>query len=66
MEETIEVPLTDTYHSIGKIIDNLRHFESPYCDPRIKSIVLTKLEEAQLRSLQLIVIEDVPRLGNLK
>lgn len=54
MGEEIIFQINDTYRAIEKEITNLRNFESTAFDPRIKAMVLTKLEEAQLLSLKLI------------
>lgn len=51
-EKTYQV--NDTNRAIGRVIDNLRTFDSTSCDSRVKALVLTKLEEAQLWSLKLI------------
>jgi len=53
MGEEIIFQANDTYRAIGKVIKDLRQFESTALDPRIKAIILTKLEEAQLISLKL-------------
>lgn len=54
MGETVEYAINDTNRAIGEIIRSLKVFESPLCDPRVKALILTKLEEAQLWSLKLI------------
>lgn len=54
MGEKIEFAINDTNRAIGNIIEQLKVFESPLCNPRVKAIILTKLEEAQLWSLNLI------------
>lgn len=51
-EETYTV--NDTMRSIRKVSDNLKKFESDLADPRIKAMILTKLEEAELLSQRLI------------
>lgn len=54
MDEEITFTANDTYRAIGRIIQNLKAFESPICNPRVKAILITQLEESQLRSLTLI------------
>ena len=54
MGEDETYPINDTNRAIGKTIDSLKAWESDLADPRVKSIILTKLEEAQLWSLKLI------------
>jgi hypothetical protein len=53
MGEEITFQVNDTFRAIDKIIKDLRQFECTALDPRIKAIILTKLEEAQLVSLKL-------------
>ena len=54
MSETITYTINDTNRAIGKVADDLKGFDSDRIDGRIKSMILTKLEEAQLLSLKLI------------
>lgn len=54
MGEEVKFPVNDTNRGIQALMDALRAFESPRCDPRVKALILTKLEEAQLWSLKLI------------
>jgi hypothetical protein len=57
-EEFIELKTDGFYVEIEDVINSLRSFENKYLNPRIKAIILTKLEEAQLWSLKLM--EDKP------
>ncbi len=54
MNEEITYTINDTNRQIGEIINSLKQFESPMCDGRIKALILTNLEQAQLWSLKLI------------
>lgn len=54
MGEKVTYVVNDVNRAIGRIIDDLKVFESPLYDARIRALVLTKLEEAQLFSLKLI------------
>jgi hypothetical protein len=54
MGEEITYPINDTNRQIERIIRDLKAFESPLCDGRIKAIILTNLEQAQLWSLKLV------------
>lgn len=54
MGEEVTFVLSDTHRSIEKVIQDLKAFESPLCDARVKAIILTNLEQAQLWSLKLI------------
>ena len=54
MGETKEFEINDTYRALEKLIGDLRAWESTSADPRVKALVITKLEEAQLWSLRLI------------
>ncbi len=54
MDEKIMASINDTHRGIGEVIGRLKEWESDLCDPRVKAIVLTKLEEAQLWSLKMI------------
>lgn len=57
MGETKEFNINDTYRAIESISDNLKKFESPSADQRVKAMILTKLQEARLLSLELIISE---------
>ena len=54
MGEEITYPVNDTNRAIGSIIKDLRAWESPLCNERIRALILTRLEEAQLWSLLLV------------
>lgn len=54
MGEEITFDVNDINRSIAEIIGHLKDFESPLCDQRVKAIILTNLEQAQLWSLKLI------------
>ena len=54
MGDEVTFAVNDTNLEIAAVIDKLRGFISPMCDPHVKALVLTKLEEAQLWSLKLI------------
>jgi len=54
MEDTIEITLNDTFREIDNILTRLKEWESDLANPRVKALVITKLEEAQLWSLKLI------------
>lgn len=54
MGQEATYPINDTHRAIEAVAQSLREFDSPRCDPRIKAIILTKLQEAQLFSLLLI------------
>lgn len=54
MNEEVTYSVNDTNRAIGKLIEDLRAFESPKADPRIKAMILTQLELAQLLSLKLV------------
>jgi len=53
MGEEKSYTINDTNRAIGSVISNLTAWESPKCDPRVKALILTKLQEAQLWSLLL-------------
>ena len=55
MGEELTVVINDTCRDIQCALDRLRPWESPQCDPRVKAMILTHLEEARLWSLQLVV-----------
>lgn len=55
MGETKEFSINDTYRAIDRLSNVLKSFESPLVDPRVKAMILTKLQEARLLSLELIV-----------
>jgi hypothetical protein len=59
MGEEVTFPVNDTNREIGEVLQKLRAFESPLCDPRVKALVLTNLEQAQLWSLKLIKPEEL-------
>ena len=59
MGEEVSYMINDTNRAIGAIIESLKKFESSLCDPRIKALVLTNLEQAQLWSLKLIKIDGI-------
>lgn len=46
--------INDTYRMLEACAENLRSLDSPLCDPRVKAMILTKLQEARLLSLELI------------
>ncbi len=54
MGEEKTYTINDTNRSIGRLIEDLQKWDSSYCDPRVKAIIVTKLQEAQLWSLVLI------------
>lgn len=54
MGEEIIFSVNDTNRAIGKIIANLNGFDSPLLDKRVKAIIITNLEQAQLWSLKMI------------
>lgn len=54
MGEEITFSVNDTNREIGKIIADLNGFDSPLLDKRVKAIILTNLEQAQLWSLKMI------------
>ena len=54
MGEQVTYTVNDTTRAIQNISDDLKSFESPLCDPRVKAMILTKLQEARLLSLELI------------
>lgn len=54
MGEEIKFESNDTYHIIGKVMDSLKSFNSEFVDNRVKAIILTNLEQAQLWALKLI------------
>jgi hypothetical protein len=54
MGEEIKYPVNDTNRAIGAIIEDLDNNTEADFDPRVKAILKTKLEEAQLWSLKLI------------
>ncbi len=54
MGEDVLYPINDTYRAIQRVMDELKAFESPKCNARIKAIILTNLEQAQLWSLKLV------------
>ena len=54
MNEQVTFDVNDTYRDIQRVIDQLRAWESPFCDARIKALILTDLERAQLWALKLV------------
>jgi hypothetical protein len=54
MSEEVTYQVNDTTRSIRAVSQTLRRFESEIADPRIKAMILTKLQEAELLSLLLI------------
>jgi len=54
MGEEKTYTINDTNRAIGSVISNLTAWESEFCDPRVKVLILTKLQEAQLWSLLLV------------
>ena len=60
-EETYSI--NDTNRTIARIIESLKAFESPLADKRVQAIIITKLEEAQLWSLKLIIKASLERRG---
>lgn len=55
MGENYEASINDTYRAIERVAENLKGWESPLCDPRVKAMILSKLQEARLLSLELVV-----------
>ncbi len=55
MGEIIEIEVNDAMREIQRIANNLRQWESDLCDRRIKAIILTKLEEAELFAQRLVL-----------
>lgn len=58
MQEEKTYAINDTYRAIKRVSDSLKDWESPLCDPRVKAMILTKLQEARLLSLELIKEND--------
>jgi hypothetical protein len=54
MGDTETVYPNDTTAGIRLAMARLRAWDSPLCDQRIKALILTKLEEAELFSLRLV------------
>ncbi|MGI8483727.1 MAG: hypothetical protein ACR2OU_05645 [Thermomicrobiales bacterium] len=54
MNETITYEVNDTSRQIKSVADHLRQWDSPLADQRIKAMILTKLQEAELLSLLLV------------
>jgi hypothetical protein len=54
MGEEATYVVNDVNRAIGKTIDDLKKSGSSHEDPRVKAIILTNLEQAQLWSLKLI------------
>lgn len=54
MGEEVTYLVNDTNRGIGELIGELLTNTVADFDPRVKAIILTKLEEAQLWSLKLI------------
>lgn len=51
--------INDTHRAIDSVIKNLSAWESPRCDGRVKAIIITKLQEARLWSLELVKFDDI-------
>ena len=60
MQEELTMYPNDTTRAIQRVTENLKAFQSPLCDQRIKALILTKLQEAELFSLLLIKKDEVP------
>jgi hypothetical protein len=54
MGETQTFDVNDINRAIAQVMDSLKQFESDKCDGRVRALILTKLEEAQLWSLKLV------------
>lgn len=54
MNEEEVIVVNDTMRSIRGVAEDLRNWLSPSCDQRIKAMVLTKLEEAELLAQRLV------------
>ena len=54
MGEEVTYPVNDTNRAIGKVIEHIDSNTEADYDHRVKAILKTKLEEAQLWSLKLI------------
>lgn len=56
MEETIEFYKNDTFRALDKLIAGIQEWrtENDRCNQRETALVLTKLEEARLWSLQMV------------
>lgn len=50
--------INDFYRQLAQLEQQLLSFESPRCDPRIKAMIRTKVQEARLLSLELIKQAD--------
>lgn len=55
MGENYEAAINDTYRAIERISESLKDWESPLTDKRVKAMILSKLQEARLLSLELII-----------
>ena len=54
MGDEVTFQVNDTQRAIGRVMDDMHAFDSELCDRRVKALILTKLEEAQLWALKLI------------
>lgn len=54
MGEEFTAVINDATEEIGAVIKHLREIDSPRVDPRVRAIIITHLEEAQLWSLKMI------------
>ncbi len=57
MGEEVAYVINDTHRAIQRIMDDLNKWAAEFpdaCDPRIKAIMITHLEEAQLWSLKVV------------
>jgi hypothetical protein len=54
MEEIIEYTSNDVHRTITRLMEDLRENTNPEIDHRIRAIILTHLQTAQLFSLELI------------
>jgi hypothetical protein len=55
-EKTYE--LNDTYRAIGRVMDNLKAWESPRCNRAARAAILQRLKEAQFWALELVDTEE--------
>jgi len=54
MSEQVTYSVNDTTVALRSVADDLRSWDSPLADPRIKAMILTKLQEAEMLSLLLV------------
>jgi hypothetical protein len=52
--EEIKFTINDTTRAINKVIKDLYDFNSPLCDERVKTLIIMKLQESAMWSLQMI------------